>query len=1052
MVKASLRSPQRWFWAALQVKSYGSSGKVCGLKSRRRSGGILRYFSWFVWWQIPAASPMAAALEFPLAFNGDVFDLVGSTAVQEIHVRKLLSQKTGLTIYHAEMPGPVLDGAFCVRTEASDDQGCPHCLEHLVFLGSEDYPFRGTLDAVASRSLSRGTNAYTDVDSTVYTQTNAGSPGFLQTLPVFLDHILHPLLQDAAFLTEIHHVTPEGDDQGVVYSEMKGRENSAWSRIHRAMVRHLFAGTTYASETGGLLGELRGLTAETVRQYHARYYRPENLAVIAAGEVSLLQVLDSIRPVHAKMLSRPRDTPFVRPFLGQAIPSLGQSVRIHVEFPADDEASGAQVQIGWRGPSYSSFEERVALSVLFQYLSDSAVSDLQRNLVEVADPWCSDVHFGGSIQTICGETLQMMDVPVKKAEAVADEVARILRSASTSIDMSRLRTVLERNRIACLSRIEGEPRSLVTHECISDFLYGCSGSDFAAAFRTEQILEGFLLQQTFQTSDYWASLLDRYLAEAPRVVVVATPSVALVEEIRSAERELVQDRVKAWKPGTSETMRQRLEEALAANAKAGDIPSRLLEAFRIPSASTVNLFPVLQLTEGGFGAGVMLEEIPSSFQTAYILVDTMRLSPEQKTMVELLLDSLMELPVRLADGSVMSHEEVVTAWNAVALSHGCAVGFGGSSSFSVGAFGQLLVFSCKCIHENLDQMLTLLHRSLFSPIFDVDRLKISAQRLLLEIAQKRRDGWAVCSAELSRRIFAATSMQCSVSLLEQEDVLNNFLRRLDDDPQEVAQQLEEVRSALMGEYCFFACGPASLGIAEFSSFLHQNPAVAPAIACPFSSELARQPQLPGVEVVPMGSIDAGYAYWSLPSVAAFNHKDYPALLVACEYLSAMEGPLWRRIRGLGLAYGASISVSVEHGFLYLSLYRCSNVVEAVSQAAAVLSAGPAPDDSTAVETAKSSCIYSVIRLQETWQSAALQKLKTCLKRVERDFDLALIRALEAVSMQDIARVSTAYIQPLFSNGTGVITCPSAAADTVRAAVAELLQPKVSADDDAGSAT
>jgi len=29
-----------------------------------------------------------------------------------------------------------------VATEASDDDGLPHTLEHLIFLGSEDYPFK----------------------------------------------------------------------------------------------------------------------------------------------------------------------------------------------------------------------------------------------------------------------------------------------------------------------------------------------------------------------------------------------------------------------------------------------------------------------------------------------------------------------------------------------------------------------------------------------------------------------------------------------------------------------------------------------------------------------------------------------------------------------------------------------------------------------------------------------------------------------------------------------------------------------------------------------
>ena len=56
-----------------------------------------------------------------------------------------------------------------LATEALDDDGCPHTLEHLVFLGSEDYPYKGVLDRLANRALAQGTNAWTDIDHTCYT-------------------------------------------------------------------------------------------------------------------------------------------------------------------------------------------------------------------------------------------------------------------------------------------------------------------------------------------------------------------------------------------------------------------------------------------------------------------------------------------------------------------------------------------------------------------------------------------------------------------------------------------------------------------------------------------------------------------------------------------------------------------------------------------------------------------------------------------------------------------------------------------------------------------
>lgn len=53
---------------------------------------------------------------------------------------------------------------------------------------------QGVLDLLANRCLSQGTNAWTDVDHTCYTMTTAGSEGFLNLMPIYLDHILYPTL------------------------------------------------------------------------------------------------------------------------------------------------------------------------------------------------------------------------------------------------------------------------------------------------------------------------------------------------------------------------------------------------------------------------------------------------------------------------------------------------------------------------------------------------------------------------------------------------------------------------------------------------------------------------------------------------------------------------------------------------------------------------------------------------------------------------------------------------------------------------------------------
>lgn len=53
---------------------------------------------------------------------------------------------------------------------------------------------QGVLDLLANRCLAQGTNAWTDVDHTCYTVSTAGSEGFLNLLPIYLEHVLYPTL------------------------------------------------------------------------------------------------------------------------------------------------------------------------------------------------------------------------------------------------------------------------------------------------------------------------------------------------------------------------------------------------------------------------------------------------------------------------------------------------------------------------------------------------------------------------------------------------------------------------------------------------------------------------------------------------------------------------------------------------------------------------------------------------------------------------------------------------------------------------------------------
>ena len=193
--------------------------------------------------------PPVAATNLPPWSAGPAIDVTGGK------VKAYVSPTSGLRALLIQTDEPLCSLHVVIATEADTnewshkDDGLPHTLEHAIFMGSELYPYKGILDKLANRCCADGTNAWTATDHTCYTLTTAGAEGCMSMLPIYADHILYPTLTDECFLMEVHHVTGEGDDKGVVYCEMQGRENGESSIVDRAILELLYPQGGYSVRT-----------------------------------------------------------------------------------------------------------------------------------------------------------------------------------------------------------------------------------------------------------------------------------------------------------------------------------------------------------------------------------------------------------------------------------------------------------------------------------------------------------------------------------------------------------------------------------------------------------------------------------------------------------------------------------------------------------------------------------------------------------------------------------------------------------------------------------
>ncbi|ANQ08190.1 Uncharacterized protein PCOAH_00025010 [Plasmodium coatneyi] len=361
---------------------------------------------------------------------------------QDLTVDEYYSVKSGLRIILSKIKSPKIYGYFTLLTEAENDEGLPHTLEHLIFLGSHKYPYKGLLDSLAYKCLSEGTNAWTSIDHTCYTIETFGMEGFSNILPIYLDFILNPTLADDMFLSEVHHIYENGTHNGVVYSEMKSIENNCENIIERTVITNLYPNekSGYRFETGGTLDGLRKTNNDRVREYFKKYYKLDNFAIIIFGnfnnddilniihefeqyhlELNPDQLLGGVDTTKGKVDSSPAEQLFIshmqspkRPWSEECNVERRNDSRIVKKYYPCNNLNNGQVCLAWRGCDWADFHTKLAISLLGNYLTDLTTSPVSKRLLEDKEnTYCSGLDF--ALEDLKGNyfTIDIYDVVYK---------------------------------------------------------------------------------------------------------------------------------------------------------------------------------------------------------------------------------------------------------------------------------------------------------------------------------------------------------------------------------------------------------------------------------------------------------------------------------------------------------------------------------------------------------------------------------------------------------------------------------------------------------------
>ena len=330
---------------------------------------------------------------------------------------------------------PVLTGS---RNEVEPGKsGFAHFFEHMMFRGTPTISPEA-YNEIITRAGARQ-NAYTTDDYTNYHVTFAKED--LETiLRIEADRFQNLSYPVEAFKTEALAVLGEYN---------KNSADPFFGGLYEKIRATAFTTHTYRHTTMGFLEDIEDMPNqyEYSKTFFERWYRPENTALIVAGDVDPARVLS-----------------LVEKYWGAWQPGSGEQVVIPQEPPAKGAAyahvewetpTAPWVAVTFRGPAFSETAKDAAAMDLFMRLNFGNTSDVYRKLVEQEQK--VDQFFFSAPDNVDPELIYVA-ARVKKAEDalyVRDEILRAVATArATPTDGRRLAEAKSNARYSFTARLD----------------------------------------------------------------------------------------------------------------------------------------------------------------------------------------------------------------------------------------------------------------------------------------------------------------------------------------------------------------------------------------------------------------------------------------------------------------------------------------------------------------------------------------------------------------------------------------------------------------------
>ncbi len=179
--------------------------------------------------------------------------------------------------------------------ERDDQQGVAHFLEHMAFNGTKNFPKNELLNYLEKAGVRFGAdlNATTGFDYTIY----------MLPIPSNDEKILHngyQVLRDWAgnLLLETEEIDKE---RGIIIEEKRMRQN-AGQRMYAQYIPYLTNNSQYARRIPiGKEEIIKTAPRKAFSDFYKDWYRPDNMAIIAVGDIDVNQAEATIRSLFSDL-------------------------------------------------------------------------------------------------------------------------------------------------------------------------------------------------------------------------------------------------------------------------------------------------------------------------------------------------------------------------------------------------------------------------------------------------------------------------------------------------------------------------------------------------------------------------------------------------------------------------------------------------------------------------------------------------------------------------------------------------------------------------------